>query len=212
MIERIAVFGATGRTGQQLVAAALARGWQVHALCREGRHPGASHPALRVLQGPLTDPAALDQTLSGCQAACCVFGPRPPHTDLFCADATRAIIAAATRAGVSRLICQTGAMIGPYRANRTWPFDLMAKLFARQRPAAALDRWQQEVAVRESGLDWTVIKPPRLVDAPGQGRVKAGPQVRVGLLSKIGRTDLAQAIVDQLAEPRFRRETVFVAG
>ena len=46
----------------------------------------------------------------------------------------------------------------------------------------------------------------RLVRSP------AGPQVRVGMLSKISRADLARFIADELAEPRFRRETVFVAG
>lgn len=103
-------------------------------------------------------------------------------------------------------------MIGPHRQNRTLPFELMAKLFARQRPAVAADRWQQELAVRDSGLDWTVVKPPRLTDAPAHGRIEAGARVRVGLLSKISRTDLARVITDELAEPRFRRETVFVTG
>lgn len=212
MIETVAVFGATGGTGAHLVAAARQRGWGVRALCRPGRRLGSRDSEIVALYGELTDPAALAETVSGCQAACCVFGPRPPHTDVFCAAATHAIIQALARAGITRLISQTGAMIGPYPQNRTLPFELMAKLFARQRPAAAADRWQQEVAVRESGLEWTVIKPPRLTDGPASPRVRAGPDLRVGLTSKIGRADLANLIVSELVEARFRRETVFVAG
>ncbi len=212
MIQRIAVFGATGRTGEVLVAGALAHNWRVRALCRPGRRPRSTDDGLVVVQGKLTDETALSQTLAGCQAACCVFGPRPPYTDLFCAEATKAIIAALRRAGITRVICQTGAMIGPYARNRSIPFEMMARAFARRAPAAAEDRWRQEIAVRESGLDWTVIKPPRLTDAPGSRRVQAGPQVRVGILSRIRRTDLAQLILDELANPRSHGQTIFVKG
>jgi hypothetical protein len=102
-------------------------------------------------------------------------------------------------------------MIGPYRANRTLPFDLMARMFARQQPAAALDRWQQEVSVRESDLDWTLIKPPRLTDAPARGGARTGPHVRVGIFSRISRMELARIIADEVAAPRFCCETVFVS-
>ncbi len=212
VIQRIAIFGATGRTGERLVAEAFARGWQARALCRPGRGAAPGEPGLDVIHGQLTDPVALDQTLSGCDAACCVFGPRPPYTDLFCADVMRAIIAAATRARVPRLICQTGAMIGPYPANRTLPFDLMARLLARQLPAAAADRWQQETAVQNSHLEWTVIKPPRLTDGPAGRPVRAGLHARVGLTSRISRADLAQFFVRELAEPRFTHQTIFVSA
>ncbi len=53
VIESIAVFGATGRTGQCVVAAALARDWRVRALCRPGRRPSLSDPRLIVVEGEL---------------------------------------------------------------------------------------------------------------------------------------------------------------
>lgn len=208
----LAIFGATGRTGQELVAAALARDWRVRALCRPGSRPSTSDPRLAVVEGELTNDAALAQAVAGTQAACCVFGPRPPFTDLFCAPATRAIVAALRGARVPRIICQTGAMIGPYPGNRTAPFELMARTFARRAPAAAEDRRQQEQAVRESGLAWTLLKPPRLADGPARNRVLAGQDVRVGLLSSIRRADLAQFILGELDTPRFLGQAIFLKG
>ncbi len=79
-------------------------------------------------------------------------------------------------------------------------------------PAAAADRWQQETAVQNSHLEWTVIKPPRLTDGPAGRPVRAGLHARVGLTSRISRADLAQFFVRELAEPRFTHQTIFVSA
>ena len=104
-----------------------------------------------------------------------------------------------------------GAIGGTGRAvNRTLPFETMARLFARSSSQEAEDRQRQETVVRESGLAWTLVKPPRLTDAPRRGPIQAGPLVRVGMLSHISRLDLAEFLLDEIAQPRFVGQVVFV--
>jgi len=116
------------------------------------------------------------------------------------------------RVGVRRLVCQTGAMIGGEVPNWTLPVRLMVRLFMRQRSAVAADRMRQEELVKESRLEWTLVKPPRLTDSPAQGRVAAGVDLRIGLLSKISRTDLASFLVAECVAPRYVNQAVYVTG
>jgi len=63
-----------------------------------------------------------------------------------------------------------------------------------------------------SGLNWTLAKPPRLMDAPPTGRVRAGPTLRVGLLSRISRSDLAGFLVDEMTHPWHLQQRVYVSS
>lgn len=89
----IAVFGGSGATGQVFIPKMLNDGFNVRALAR--RPDALWNPVgLTVLQGELLDAAAVAATVVGRQAAVCLFGPRPPYTDIFCAEATCNIVAA----------------------------------------------------------------------------------------------------------------------
>jgi uncharacterized protein YbjT (DUF2867 family) len=210
----LSVFGATGATGQVLVQAALKRGHQVRALCRPGSLLAEGAPGLVVLRGQLDSPRDIASALAGAAAACVVFGPRPGQPQPFCADATQRIVEEMRRIGLERLVCQTGAMIGgrQWDANRSWAMRLMAAMFRRGDPVTAADRQRQEEIVQASGLAWTLVKPPRLTDAPAAPLKAAGPGVRVGMGSSVSRGTLAGLILDEIETPRFVRQAVFVAG
>ena len=86
----------------------------------------------------------------------------------------------------------------------------MASWYRRRRPDQARDRDEQERIVMASGLDWTIVKPPRLTSARPCGRLVAGPELPVGLLSYISRADLATFMLDEIARPRFIGKCVVV--
>jgi putative NADH-flavin reductase len=209
-VRSLAVFGGSGATGQQIIERAVAKGLRVRTLVRDPSTFAAPGAAVEVIAGSLQDPMAVERTLCGCDAVCCAFGPRLPYTDIFCAQATRVIVDAMQRCDVGRIICQTGAMIGNYRQNRTRPFQAMAGLFNRLRPAMAGDRAGQERVIMESGLKWTIVKPPRLTNQPATGIYIAGPHVRLGLISAVSRADMAMFIVKEIMTPEHIRETVFI--
>lgn len=208
---RLALFGASGLSGQAVIAAAHARGWTIRA---HARRPSTwmPEPGTVVCRGDLSDPALLDDVMRGADATVCVFGPRPPFDNPFCATATTAIIASLVRLGQPRLLVVTGAMIGDPPPSVSWPMRRMAALFRRQYPAIAVDRAEQERLVRDSPLDWTLVKPPRLTTGSGRGRWLAGPAERVGLMSRISRAQLAAFVLDEVEHPRFVRQAVYVRG
>jgi putative NADH-flavin reductase len=208
----LAVFGATGKTGLALIAEARRRGWQVRALVRGTAGALDGQVGVEIVRGEFSNLERVQATIVGASAVCCVFGPRPPFTDVFCADATRAVIAAMQHTSTRRLIVQTGAMVGQNLPNWTFAWRLMTSMYQRQQPKAARDRLEQERLVRQSGLDWTIIKPPRLTDGIASRHVRVAANLRVGLLSKISRTDLATLLMDEVEQPRFIGQAVFALG
>ena len=206
----LALFGGSGATGRQVIRRAVDQGLRVRTLVRDAAKVEASSGLVEVLVGSLLKPEAVNRTIEGTEAVCCVFGPRPPYTDIFCADATRVIIDAMRRRGIDRIVCQTGAMIGEYAKNRSLPFRFMIGLFNRRNPAAARDRDEQERLVFESGLRWTIVKPPKLTNRAAMGKYEVGPGVRVGLMSSISRADIAEFIVNEILTPRHVGEAVFI--
>jgi putative NADH-flavin reductase len=208
----LAVFGATGKTGLALVANVRRRGWQVRALVRGSAETLEGQSGIEIVRGEFSSLERVQSVIEGTQAVCCVFGPRPPFTDIFCAEATQAVIEVMRRSGVRRLIVQTGAMVGQNLPNWTFAWRIMTLMYQRQQPKDARDRLEQERLVRLSALDWTIIKPPRLTDGVARGHIRAGSDVRVGLLSRISRADLRDFLMDEIERPRFVGQSVFVVG
>lgn len=207
----LAIFGISGRTGFELAKLASLKGWEVRGLVRPTSTVENDTRNCSIVRGNFDDLDRVIETIADSTAVCCLIGPRPPYTDVFCATATAAIIAAMKQTGCRRLICQTGVMIGP-APNRSRPMEWTAKTFARWHPEVARDREEQERLIESSGLDWTIIKPPRLTDSPPHDQVQASPFLEVGLLFQISRADLAAFIFDEVQIGRFVRQRIFVKG
>jgi len=209
-IRTIAIFGGSGATGRGLIRHALQRGMGVRTLVRnpaalEGRLEGAE-----IITGSLANRDDVASTMTGADAVFCVFGPRPPYTDVFCQQATKTIIEIMKENYIRRLLCQTGGMIGEYPENRSVLFGLMVSLFRKRLPGIWLDRVGQEQQVLNSDLSWTIIKPPKLVNKAQTHKIVAGTHVKLGLLSSITRDDLAEFLLDEAQAGLYHQQAVFV--
>jgi uncharacterized protein YbjT (DUF2867 family) len=74
------------------------------------------------------------------------------------------------------------------------------------------DMARMEDALRHSGLEWTVVRPPRLTNGPATGRYRVayGRNVRGGLT--VSRADVAAFMLRALDEPATVGQTVGIAG
>jgi len=209
-IRIIAVFGGSGATGRVLIRHALQRGMGVRTLVRNPAALRGSLEGAEIIAGSLANRDDVSNTLTGADAVFCVFGPRPPYTDIFCQQATKNIVEIMQENNISRLLCQTGGMIGNYPENRSVFFGLMVSLFRKRLPEIWLDRVGQEQQVENSDLSWTIVKPPKLVDKPQTHKLVAGTHVKLGLLSSITRNDLAEFLLDEAQEGLYHQQAVFV--
>jgi putative NADH-flavin reductase len=208
---QLGVFGATGGTGRALVATALDHGWTVRAFVRT--QAGASLPlpsGLAVVHGDPDRAEDVLRAVRGSDAICCAFGPRPGDPRPFCASLTRRIVEAMREAGIRRIVCVTGAMVGDLPPTLSPALRALATVVRRRHPEIMADRALQEVLVLRSALDWTLVKPPRLTDAARTGTVHADAALPIGLLSRIGRHDLAEFVFRAATQHRFVNQRVYV--
>ena len=193
---KITVFGATGGTGREVVRQALAAGDTVTAVVRD---PAAGFPGRpAIVRADVMDPEAITPAVSGADVVVSALGHRPGRKDPVSAPATGAIITAMRSAGVRRLIVVTAAghVRDPHDGLVTRA--VLKPLLGRLLRHAFADFTRTDRIVAGSGLDWTIMRPPRLTD--GRSRPYRTELDRtVG--ATIARTDLARAILAAAADP-----------
>jgi putative NADH-flavin reductase len=198
---RITVFGATGGTGQHLVNQALEAGHHITAVVRDpARLRQTGHPRLEVTQADLQHLDAITEVVKGQDAVVSALGPRGKDDITVCSDGARAIITAMRATDSRRLIVVTasGHIVdegdGPFTRSMVKP---MLRRFLRDGFA---DFARTDQAVKASGLDWTIMRPPRLTDGRRRAyRTATDRNVRGGIT--IARADLADAILTAAADP-----------
>jgi putative NADH-flavin reductase len=146
--------GATGGTGQEVVQQALERGHHVTAFVRSPEAVTLRHERLSVLKGDVTDENQLSEAMQNHDAVVSALGPRQvfkPSSLLH--DSAVATTRAMRRSGVKRLLILSAAAHFPGIPNRIVSFILRNHM---------RDSLAMEKVVQDSGLDWTIARPPRL--------------------------------------------------
>ena len=210
---RILVIGASGGIGLETVTRALDEGHAVRAFARGADRIALTHAALEPVAGDATDPAALRGALERVDAVIQALGVAPglrrtlaPVT-LF-SESTRCLIPEMERAGVQRLVAVTGFGAGESRGALSPPERLAHRLLLGR---AYDDKDRQERLIRDSALDWLIVRPTILTNGPGRGRyrvLRAPGSWRSGL---IARRDVADFLVREAAQPDLHREAPVLA-
>ena len=203
----IALFGATGGTGRQVLAQALEQGHEVQALARTPASLATDQTAgdqghLTVIQGDVLDPNPVNACIQGTDAVICVLGTRPGGTPIE-ATGTAVILAAMQQQGVRRLIAVTSMGVGDSKDQVPLFFKVLMQLALKKVMAA---KEEQERLIRASGLEWTIVRPGGLTDGPKTGTYRSGLDKSL-IAARLTRADVADFVLQQLTDDRFLRQT-----
>ena len=111
---------------------------------------------------------------------------------------TRALVNAMKAKQVSRLVCITGLGAGDSAGHGGFLFDdLIFPLLLRK---VYVDKNRQEAIVRDSGLDWVLVRPSVLNDKPGRGSVRAFTDLTGYHGGAISREDVASFVLDHVRD------------
>ena len=206
---KLLIIGATGGLGKALAQGALERGHATTALARDPAKLEGRSEHLRVVRGDVLNPASVESAVRGQDAVVSALGtpsPRKPSTLL--SEGTKNVVGAMERHGVGRLVCVTVLGTGDSGRRHGRLFYRLFVLGFFVRPMLE-DKERQEEVIRESRLDWTIVRPPRYTNEPERGdyRVIGDGEGRVG---KIGRADLADFVLAQLDDCGYVRRAVVV--
>jgi putative NADH-flavin reductase len=194
----IAVMGATGATGRHVVARALRAGHEVVALVRRA---GSFEPASGLREGvwpDIVDGAPLVDAFRGADAVISALGGANSGPTTVCTDAMGVAVPAMRGAGVRRLIAVSAHGVLETHDRSLYAMAAWAGVGERLR-----DKETMEPLIVASDLDWTIVRPPLLKDAPATGRYTTGDRLAIRLWHSIGRADLADFLVREVEHPRF---------
>jgi putative NADH-flavin reductase len=219
---KIAIVGATGGIGRQALEQAVAAGHDVTAVVRD---PGRLSRDVPSVQANLAtaDPAVLASAFAGADAVLSGLGPRSRADAGVASQGTAAIVAAMTAAGVRRVLAVSAAPVAtvPSAARPAPPKHdpgdglvtryLLSPLIKAVLGGVYADLARMEDILDASGLDWTVVRPPRLTNGPltGNYRTAADRNIRRGLT--ISRADVAHLMLGMLDRPETARQAVRIA-
>jgi uncharacterized protein YbjT (DUF2867 family) len=211
---KITVFGATGGIGGHVVRQALDAGHKVTAVVRDPARFDVSHPALEVATVPgLTDPEVLRPVLEASDAAISGVGPRGRKDGPVASSTTRGILRAMEASGVRRFVAVSAVPVGPVPKGESFvnrrillPF---ISAFARD---VYVDLAEMEDEIRRSTTEWTIVRPPKLVNKPlsGKYRTIVGGNVPRGYT--ISRADVAHLMLRVLEQPETIKQVIGIAN
>ena len=198
----IVVFGATGTTGSEVVAQALEQGHTVTAFVRNPAKVEQADPNLKIMQGDVLNPDDVAAAVKGQDAVLSSLGAGLNGTVR--SQGTQNIIAAMQQANVRRLISQSTLGAGDSRSNLNayWKYLMFGLLLRR----AYADHNRQEAFIRQSDLDWTIVRPGALTGGGRTGTYRHGfaPTDR-DITLEISAADVAEFMLKQLTDDTYLR-------
>jgi putative NADH-flavin reductase len=196
---KLVVLGATGGTGLEIVRRAVEQAHSVTAFVRSTERLKPFLDRITVRQGDLLCRDELAEAIRGHEAVLSGFGPRLPISktdeDLLHRFA-HTLTSAMLHVGVGRVVVESTAFL--FKDSIVPPTYLFGRLFFS---GVVVDASAMEHVLRKSGLDWTIVRPPKLTDSPytGKYRVREGHLPRFGF--NISRADVADCFIKAVKNP-----------
>lgn len=209
---RIALFGASGKTGKEFLRKALSANHKVKALARTPEKiPLDRHAELTVVEGNVLNETDVAETISGTEVVLSLFGHVKDSPKWLQTKGTKNIIGAMKNEGVKRVISLSGGGLPFPEKDRPKLPDLIIRTIMKLAvPTILNDAKAHAEVLKKSGLDWTIVRGPRLTEEPEKGAYRIG-WVGVNASTEIGRADLADFLLTQLDDHRFVHQMPFVS-
>jgi putative NADH-flavin reductase len=203
----VLVFGASGKTGREVVRQALARGFNVSAFVRDTARLPLAHANLRLVKGEITDPRAVARAMEEQTCVISTLGVGLPlRHDPIVIEGVRTIARASEHASVERLLYMS--FIG-VRESRDAAGFLLKQLAGTVLRHEVADHEAKEAAVAESFVDWTIVRPPKLTNGRLTASYRVGEDIEArSPLPMMSRADVADFMLRQLSDQSFIRKAV----
>lgn len=212
---KVTIFGATGFSGQAILADSIKQGHEVTILVRDASKIPIKHQNLTIVEGNVLNPQTVASVLHHQEAViqCLgVSGKGDGKPTTFISDATKIIVDEMQKQQIKRLIAMSNVGAGNSIAFQPWFFTkIILPYFMKWLKVIIEDKNRMEPIIMNSNLDWTIVRCPNIVDKPAQGRCNATLDGK-GLKLSITLSDLSKFMVDQLKQTVFIKQAPSVSN
>jgi putative NADH-flavin reductase len=208
---KLAIFGATGGTGRQLVDQALQRGDELTVLVREPARLAHVDRPLRVITGDVGDADVVRRTVGGADAVISVLGHRRGSGRHVLATGMRNITATMQELGIRRLVALGITAVRDPDDRPRMTDRLLEGVGHVLATGVYEDHFAQAAVLRATDLDWTIVRAPFLTNGPRTGRYRVG-YLGGGVGARISRADVADFLLRQVADTTYLRRIPLVGS
>jgi len=212
---KVVIFGATGFSGQAILAEIIKQGHDVTVLVRDASKVKIKHNNIKIVEGNVLEPAVVASVLQQQEAViqCLGVGGKgdgKPNT--FISDATKIIVDEMEKLNIKRLIAMSNVGTGNSIAFQPWFFTkIILPYFMKWLKVIIEDKNRMESIIMNSKLDWTIVRCPNIVDKPAKGKYNATLDGK-GLKLSIALQDLSKFMVGQLKETTFNKQVPCISN
>lgn len=206
---KILVIGASHGIGLEIVKQGAAAGHSISAMARSPERISIVSAKQIYIKGDILDVNAVEDAVKGQDAVCIAIGINPTFKQVSVfSEGTANVVKAMKQHSCKRLLCITGIGAGDSRGHGGFLYDkifnplLLGKMYA--------DKDRQEEIVRNSGLEWTIIRPGFLTNGPRTGQYQVLSDMRGVRAKKISRADVADFILREVVRRKYRSGIVLL--
>lgn len=202
---KIAIFGATGKTGRELVKQALENGDEVTAFARTpAKLDDLKRENLKIVQGDVVNYADVEKAVVGQDAVLSALGsPTLKSDDTTVSVGTKNIIKAMKETGVKRFVCETSLGVGDSHGQPGFFFTkILIPLLLKN---AFAEKEIQERDIKASDLDWIIVRPGGLTNGERTSKYRSGLDKAIS--GRISRANVAEFMLKQLTSAEYLRQT-----
>lgn len=206
---KIAIFGASGRTGKLLVGQGLDAGHEITGFVRDPARLPFVHMNLKLFLGDIDDASLVDHCIAGQEAVICAIGPTRGSPKNIMTIAAYHIINAMERHGVRRLVTLTHSGVHDPQDPPHLKDRAITSLFKFRADDVLEDSIRHVEAIRASDLDWVVVRAGILTDELPSREVQVG-YVGKGTGEKISRADVAAFMLEQVSQDAYLHQAPMI--
>ena len=199
----IAVFGGSRGVGRQVIEQALAQGNTIQALVRTPENFDIDDERVTAVTGNVLNPQDVTACVTGADAVVCSLGSTGNNPDNIASEGTKNIIAAMKQAHVKRLVVVSSLGVGDSKDQIPFAFKMLVKSVLKK---VMQDKEIQEQAVKDSGLEWIIVRPGGLTDNPATGSYQSGTDKSI-MAGQVSRADVADFVLQQLTDDTYLHQT-----
>ena len=205
------VIGDTGATGREEVDQALAAGVAVEVMVRNPADAASFPASVTVHIADVADLVSLANAVAGQSTVISCLGVRPGQTTgTVRSDGNAAIVAAMGTDPSKRLISVSAVGVGSSLKYMSKPLRFMLPLMVGAKRMVEIDKGEQPILA--SQLNWTIVRPPRLVKGPPTEKWSYSDSLPLVFRSQITRADLAAALLKIITDETTFRTAVSIAN
>ncbi|MDR7372969.1 NAD(P)H-binding protein [Flavobacterium aquidurense] len=208
-INKVAVLGGGGRTGNYLVSQLLKEGFSIKLLLRNPGSFAIQSSQIEIIQGDALDLNSIHLLLKDCQAVLSTVGQRKEEP-LVASSATSNILSGMKDYGIERYVLLAGLNIDtPF--DKKSPKTIMATDWMKANfPIIQEDRQKAYDLLVASNVNWTQVRVPFIEFTDQYSEIAVSLEDCLG--DKISANEIANFMITEMVESKYSRKSPFISA